>query len=151
HWMFAFHETDRATYHAEGDEIILPTCSHDDLNYLSRRLTEGLDGSQHVAVIQIAVLAQDAFVTGLIDVEPKDLASKPVLHNHTTRWSRGGIRQKIICLDYAWAQASKAEQTEHHGRDQPKNLNGGKMIHFHGRTLFFPIELASKQSFVTIS
>src|SRR5207253_550262 len=41
----------------EGAEIILPTCSHDDLNYLSRRLTEGLDGSQHVAVIQIAVLA----------------------------------------------------------------------------------------------
>src|SRR5436190_13680924 len=102
--MFAFHEANRVSHHAESDEIILPTSFHDDLNNLSRRLTESLDGSQHVTVVQVAVLAQDAFVAGLIGVESKDLASKPVLHNHATRRSRSGFRLKIICLRDAQSQ-----------------------------------------------
>src|SRR5438874_13142105 len=109
HRMFAFHQTDRVSYDTEGDEIILPTSPHDDLNNLSRRLTEGLDGSQHVAVIQIAVLAQDAFVAGLIDVEAKDLPSKPVLHNYATRRSRGRILPRIFRLGDARSQTSKAK------------------------------------------
>src|SRR2546428_5286521 len=117
HRVFAFHETDRVSHHAESDEIVLLTSPHDDLDNLSRRLAECLHGSQHVAVVQVAVLTQDAFVAGLIDVEPKDLAPKLVLHNHAACRSRGGIRLKIICPGDARAHASKAEQTEHYGRD----------------------------------
>jgi len=72
------------------------------------------------------------------------------LHNHAACRSRGRIRLKIICLGDAWALASKAEQTEHYGRDQRENLNGEQMIRFHRRTLFSPIELTSKQRLVTI-
>src|SRR5207249_9268075 len=115
------------------DEIILSTRFHDDLNNLSRRLAKGFDGSQHAAVIQIAVLTQDAFVAGLINVEAKDLPSKPVLHNHATRRSRGRIWPKIICLRDARSQTSKAKQTKHDGRHQRDNLNGEHMIHFHKR------------------
>ena len=150
HLVFAFHEADRVSHHSQGNEIVVPSSPHDDLNNLSCRLAECLDGSQHIAVVQVAVLAQDAFVAGLIDIEPKDLAPKLVLHNHAACRSRGGIRLKITCLGDAWAHASKAEQTEHYGRDQRENLNGKQMIRFHRRTLFSPIELTSKQGFVTI-
>ena len=139
HRMFAFHQTDRVSYDTEGDEIILPTSSQDDLNNLSRRLTKGLDGSQHVAVVQVAVLAQDAFVTGLIDIEPKDLASKPVLHNHATRRSRGRILLKIICLGDAWTHASRVEQTEHYGGGQCEHLSSEEMIHFHRHDYSFQL------------
>jgi hypothetical protein len=148
--MFAFHEANRVSYHAEGDEIILLTSPYDHLNNLSRRLAECLDGSQHVAVVQVAVLTQNTYVAFLIDIEPKDLAPKPVLHNHASRRSGGGIRPKIICLDDARSQASKTKQTEHYGRDQHDNLNGEHMIHFH-RGDYSLHSLASKQGFVTIS
>src|SRR5438876_6704616 len=133
HRMFAFHETDRVSHHAESDEIVLLTSPHDDLDNLSRRLAECLDGSQHVAVVQVAILTQDTFVAGLIDIEPKYLASKHVLHNHAACRSRGGIRPKIVCLGDARSQASKAKQTKHDSRDQCENLNGKRMIHFHRR------------------
>src|SRR5438552_1516837 len=148
--MLAFHEANRVSHHSQGDEIVMPLSLHDDLDNSSSRLAECLDGSQHIAVVQVAVLAQDAFVAGLIDIEPKDLAPKLVLHDHAACPSCGGIRLKIICLGDAWAQASKAEQTEHYARDQRENLNGKQMIRFHRRTLFSPIELTSKQGFVTI-
>ena len=148
--MFAFHEADRVSHHSQGYEIVVRSSPHDDLNNLSCRLAECLNGSQYVAVVQVAVLAQDAFIAGLIDIESKDLAPKLVLHNHAACRSRGGIRLKITCLGDAWAQASKAEHTGHYGRDQRENLNGEQMIRFHRRTLFSPIELTSKQRLVTI-
>jgi hypothetical protein len=135
--MFAFHETDRVSYHAEGDEIILSASPHDCLNNLARRLTESLDGSQYAAVIQIAILAQDAFVTGLIDIEAQNLASKPVLHNHTTRRSSGWIGPKIICLGNARSQTSKAKQTERYGGGQCEHLSREWVIHFHTRDYSF--------------
>src|SRR5206468_6196527 len=115
---------DRVSHHAEGNEIVVRVSPHDDFNNLSLRLAECLDGSQHVAVVQVAVLTQDTFVAGLIDIESKHLAAKPVLHNHAACRSRGGIRPKIIRLG---DQASKAEQTERYGRDQRENLNGEQM------------------------
>src|SRR5439155_6630235 len=150
HLVFAFHQADRVSHHSQGNEIVVPSSPRDDLDNSSSRLAECLDGSQHIAVIQVAVLAQDAFVAGLIDIESKDLAPKLVLHNHAACRSRRGIRLKITCLGGAKAQASKAEHTEHYGRDQRENLNGEQMIRFHRRTLFSPIELTSKQGLVTI-
>src|SRR5437870_11460156 len=150
HLVFAFHQADRVSHHSQGNEIVVPSSPRDDLDNSSSRLAECLDGSQHIAVVQVAALAHDAFVAGLIDIEPKDLAPKLVLHDHAACPSCGGIRLKITCLGDAWAHASKAEQTEHYGRDQRENLNGKQMIRFHRRTLFSPIELTSKQGFVTI-
>jgi hypothetical protein len=77
------------------------------------------------------------------------MKARIMCRKHAACRSRGGVRLKIICLGYAWAQASKAEQTESYGGDQREKLNGKQMIRFHRRTLFFPIELTSKRSFVT--
>src|SRR5207253_6740857 len=91
-----------------------------------------LDGSKHVAVVQIAVLSQDAFVAGLIDVESKDLAPEPVLHNYAACGcrSRSPIRQ-IICVSDARPESNQANHTKQYREDGHDNLNSEHTLLFH--------------------
>src|SRR5215217_5043337 len=121
--MFAFHQADGVSHHSKCDEIVAPLSLHDYPENLSRRLTKRLDCSQHVAIIQGLIFRQHAFIAGLIDVESKYLAAKPVLHNHACSRSSRGIRPKIICLNDPRTQTSKAEQADCCSRDQREDLN----------------------------
>jgi hypothetical protein len=51
--VFALHETDRISHHAQSDEVVAPLSFYDDPDNSSSPLAECLDGSQYVAVIQV--------------------------------------------------------------------------------------------------
>ena len=86
--VLALHQPDRVAHDSEGDEVVTRLSLPDDLNDRASRLVESFDRGVDPAIIQGLRLAQDPFVTRLVDIEPEDLSAKLALHDDTGRTHR---------------------------------------------------------------
>ena len=81
--VLALHQPDRVTHDSEGDEVVTRLSLPDHLDDRASRLVEGFDRGVDPAIIQGLRLAQDPFVTRLVNIEAEDLSTKLGLSRYT--------------------------------------------------------------------
>ena len=83
--VLALHQPDRVTHDSEGDKVVVSLSLTDDLNDRTSRLVESFDRGVDPVIVKGLRLAQDPFVTRLVDIEPEDLSTKLALYDDPGR------------------------------------------------------------------
>ena len=110
--VFALHQSDGVSHDSEGGKVVMRLCLPDDLDDRTRRLVESFDRGVNPVIVKGLRLAQDPFVTRLVDIEPKDLSTELGLYDDTRR-PDFGIRLSLPGLSRRDGKAPDPEDQRH--------------------------------------
>ena len=95
--VLALHQPDRVAHDSEGDKVVMSLSLPDDLNDRTSRLVESFDRGVDPVIVKGLRLAQDPFVTRLIDIEPEDLSvPRGVFNRRKTPLRRSEIKRETV-------------------------------------------------------